>query len=230
VQYNYSHDNWGSGYHLYISGSWNNNTVRYNIAENNATSSTGFGDIATVGSGSSNLNIYNNTLISNGPAGTGLFVVQSGNPAGTTLANNIFYSTNGANLITGNGNPTGITLAGNEYYATGPFKIKWNGTTYTSLASFQSGTSEDSSATSTNPWLVGTPSAGICNSSSNGSTTPQPCPSIYALQASSTLIGTGLDLTKSPYSFSVGPQDYFGNVIPHGIGTGFNIGAYGGTQ
>ena len=84
--------------------------------------------------------------------------------------------------------------------------------------------------TSTDPLLAGTPPAGMCNTSSNGSTTPQPCPSIYALEASSTLIGTGLDLTQSPYDFNVGSQDYFGNAIPHGVGTGFNVGAYGGSQ
>ena len=108
------------------------------------------------------------------------------------MANNIFYSANGANLITGNGNPTGITFANNDYYATGPFKIKWNSVTYNNLSTFQASTTEDATGTSTNPLFAGAPSAGICNTSSNGSTTPQPCPSIYALLASSTLIGVAL--------------------------------------
>ena len=42
------------------------------------------------------------------------------------------------------------------------------------------------------------------------------------------MIGIGIDLTQPPYSLNVGTRDYYGNTIPHGVGTGFNIGADGG--
>lgn len=233
VQYNYSHDNWGAGYLLYIPGS-SDDTVRYNIAEDNATTTaaSGYGGVTFTNGSTAGFDVYNNTIFSDGPAGTSLFTIDYGNPASTTVANNIFYSTNGANLLytVGSSNPGSVTLTNNDYYAAGPFKISWAGKTYTSLAAFQASTTEDATGTTTDPLFVGTPPAGVCNTSSTGSTTPQPCPSIYALQASSTLIGTGLDLTRSPYSFSVGLQDYFGNAIPHSTGTGFNIGAFGGTE
>jgi hypothetical protein len=40
------------------------------------------------------------------------------------------------------------------------------------------------------------------------------------------MIGAGIDLGKR-YGIDVGVQDYFGNNIPHSVGTGFNVGADG---
>ncbi|MGB6537614.1 MAG: peptidoglycan-binding protein, partial [Xanthobacteraceae bacterium] len=143
MQYNYSHDNWGAGYLLYIPGS-SNNTVRNNIAENNATTTAaaGYGGVTITNGSESGFDVYNNTIFSDGPAGTSLFTIDYGNPASTTVANNIFYSTNGANLLytVGSSNPGSVTLIDNDYYASGPFKISWAGKTYTSLAAFQAST------------------------------------------------------------------------------------------
>jgi len=67
MQYNYAHDNDGTGFGLYQYGgarTWANNTVRYNVASNdglrnNATEIS----IWDSGSGMTNAQVYNNTLV-----------------------------------------------------------------------------------------------------------------------------------------------------------------------
>jgi hypothetical protein len=44
------------------------------------------------------------------------------------------------------------------------------------------------------------------------------------------MIGVGLDLTAPPYNLSVGMRDFYGNAIPHTVGSGYNIGADGATH
>ena len=44
------------------------------------------------------------------------------------------------------------------------------------------------------------------------------------------MIGLGLDLVAlfaANGITSIGPNDYYGNTIPNGVGTGFNVGADG---
>ena len=41
------------------------------------------------------------------------------------------------------------------------------------------------------------------------------------------MIGAGLNL-NSLYSINPGAQDFYGIAIPHGVGSGYNVGAYGG--
>ena len=57
-----------------------------------------------------------------------------------------------------------------------------------------------------------------------------PCPTNYELQAGSTLIGAGLDLTQAPYNLTLPIQDYYTNAIPNGSGSGWNYGADGATH
>jgi hypothetical protein len=223
LQYNYSHDNFGGGFITYIATPWGPNTIRDNIAQNNATSTHAanfFGDFAITNySGSmSGLNFYNNTAFSDGPSGTDVFSI-AGNPATTTIANNIFYSSNGADLVyTEDASTSGIVLANNDYFATGPFKIGWLGTTYTTLASYQAASGQDASSTSTNPLLVNAGSGGTCGGWSSS------CPSSYELQHGSPMTGLGLNLNTA-FGINPGTQDYFGDTIPNLVGTGINIGA-----
>jgi hypothetical protein len=71
---------------------------------------------------------------------------------------------------------------------------------------------------------------GTCTWTPSSSTGPQPCPTAYELQSGSPLLGTGLDLTQSPYNLNVGTHDYFGNPLGNGVGSGYNIGADGAAR
>jgi hypothetical protein len=146
MQYNYSHDNDGAGYMVgQFTGArpMANITVRYNISENDAKTNGGSlylfnGDSPSL---MKDIFVYNNTVYLNdktrnaAPATIKLLQWK-------TVSNNIhFYNNilnaeNGAALIDV---PSGYdaNFAGNFYYTTGDFKIKFQGTTYTSLEEFR---------------------------------------------------------------------------------------------
>jgi hypothetical protein len=100
VQYNYSHDNHGAGYGLfqfYGASAYRDNTVRYNISENDGL--IGYGAIsfwaAIFWSGIRNTQVYNNTLyVSSHTGGAGI----EGSPASegfvynTKVCNNIIVT------------------------------------------------------------------------------------------------------------------------------------------
>ena len=79
------------------------------------------------------------------------------------------------------------------------------------------------------PQLTGTPSTqGTCWTG-GAPTGPQTCAaaSPYKLRTTSPLIGAGADV-GTLLNLDPGTRDYCGNAIPHNIGSGYNIGAYGG--
>ncbi len=229
VQYNYSHDNYGAGYLSYGTTDSSNKTFRYNISENDdQIQSTSYFGCFAMNNNSGSVNFYNNTCYLT-PGGIGIGF-GGGYPSSGVIANNIFYvpaSSDGNSIFIGTSGFTGtptVTLSNNDYYGTGNFLIQdWGGTNYTSLATFQSKTGEDSGSRTVNPQLDNPGSGGTCN---GYSTT---CPSAYELSGSSPMIGTGLNL-QNTFQIYGSPQDYYGNSIPNGVGTGYNLGAYGGTQ
>ncbi len=237
VQYNYSHDNFGAGYLAYGTTDSQDKTFRYNISENdNAILGNGYFGCFAMDNASGSVNIYNNTcyLI---PGGTGIGF-GGGYPSSGYIANNIFYAPAGSD-----GNslfiysdvttaPT-VTLVNNDYYGTGNFLIEnWGGVNYSSLATFQSQTGQDAGSTDSNPELREPGNGGSCSSQGDSLENKGPqrnCPAAYKLLSGSPLIGTGLNLRKA-LGIAPGAHDYYGNSIPNGVGTGFNVGAYGGTQ
>lgn len=236
MQYNYAHNNWGTGFLAWIGGTWSGNTIRYNIAENNAmtVAASYFGQI-TIANSTPNaaLSVYNNTLYSNAPAGAGALISVQGNPLNTIIANNNLYSNNGAYFAnTGVDLAPSVTMVGNNYYSpTGTFVIRWSGYNsaadtgyYNSLASFQAVTGQEKIAGIS----VGTTLDPKLNSPGNGGTIGGYNPALpagYQVQTSSPMLGTGLNL-NTRYGTRVGPTDYYGISIPTSVGTGFNIGAY----
>ena len=235
LQYNYAHGNDGAGYLIYTYGGTginnNNNVVRYNLSQNNGQSSNVEAEIV-VGDDSgvmTNVEVYNNTAYSNVPAASVLkFQGTSLTSITGNVANNIFYSA-GATHIVGfgsAGNPSGIALNGNDYYSTGAFSAVWNATTYTSFAAWKSGSGQETvnGGFSTLPGLV---SAGSGGSGMTNGYEPS-LVSGYQLGSGAAMKGVGINLL-SQFSINPGTQDYFGNAIPNSVGTGYNVGAYGGT-
>jgi len=151
LQYNYSHDNEGAGLAFFEYGSSNefiNNTIRYNISQNDARKN-GIGGISLWGVDSlhriKNSFIYNNTIFVdssnltdiNLPKGISFY---NDNFEQVTIANNIIYvddnlyftNTYGLNIDTSK-----VLLANNLYYSSGgQFQYNWD-TLYTSINAFR---------------------------------------------------------------------------------------------
>jgi hypothetical protein len=239
VQYNWSHDNGGSGIYHHGGGASGNNTIRFNVtANNNQNNLTTFGELSFNGSNNVTTGlvyVYNNTLYAT-PSGTqqkAAVVFQglsAGMPqAGSVIANNIVSQGSGqfglAVMLNANQNTPTPTWANNLWHARAG-TIRWNNwtgaTNYSSYATWQAVSRETGGVTS-DPTLVA------------GGTTPTigayspPEPTGYSLQSGSPAIGAGGDLNTA-FSINAGSHDYYGTAIPHGTGSVFNIGAWGGAS
>ena len=154
TQYNYSHNNYGDGYLLWTgtfgAGGHNNNTVRFNISENDGTGgANGSGGFVTQKNGPATDYVYNNTFYS-----TQAYCGYVGGNATFFIANNIFYCTN----------QFGTVSAGNAI---------WNGN------DFYGGVSTvGSNALTSDPGFTSPGGGGTCYSSGTPAG-PQPCPSAY---------------------------------------------------
>lgn len=248
VEQVYTHDNFGTGIYGWVNDagtSWGPYTVRYSISINDGyglwSGANRLGGVGTGGGSAAGCYyLYNVTVIQTGTAGS--FDFQGGGiPACGTVANNIF-----AAVADGSGNNDygyfytnnlpGLTFKANAYVplTAGTFRIyQWNGTgTITSLTSWQGvAPGGDTGATQASPHFLGTPASGvICGPGGTGANQPlgggnqgpQPCPQAVRLTSASTAyLGTGYAVS------SPGSLDYYGDAIPNGVGTGYNIGADG---
>ncbi len=235
MQGNYAHNNDGAGFFFYQYGdgfvtAWNNNTLRFNVSEND-------GGVVGVRAGypvggimlanddvMTGVYVYGNTVYNTLNRAIGLGGVNSGTMTGR-VANNIFSVTGSQPLVTASGNPSSLLFTNNDYFTTGSSAslFSWNSVNYASLALWKAGTGQDSVGVSSNPLLTSPSSGGTCDTRNFPTTT---CPSAYTLQGGSPMLSVGVNLTQAPYSLSVGSQDFYGNPIPTGVGTGYNIGAY----
>jgi hypothetical protein len=241
IQYCYSHGNDGEGFNVF---SYNDGTVlgssgctlRYCISENDGTVSSnqtpcGIAVGASTSATQTGVAVYNNTVYNNNTNGQCMNLGGSNISSVTgNVANNIFYLGSSADSLIGfsnAGNPSSLLLTGNDYFAVGSFSLVWNATTYTTFSSWQTATGQEKISGSN----VGLTSNPLLNNPGGGGTVhgyAPPAPTAYDLQGGSPMRGTGINL-MSQFSIAQGSQDYYGNAIPNGIGTGYNVGAYGGT-
>lgn len=205
VEYNYIHGATSNAYILLDDGGGPSSpTFRFNIVDGAGTSNV------TISGSGVNATIYNNTFsgsVTNG--------CSAGGSITETIANNIFnFPTGGSFLVLSNTGCSSATfnVTGNDYYfGSGSFSATVNGTTYTSLASFQAAGFEKVSGspvgTTANPNLTGTFPAGNCGGY-NGT-----CPTAYDLTTASPAgKGNGLNL-NTIYGYNVGTQDFYGNAV-----------------
>jgi hypothetical protein len=231
LQYNYSHDNDGSGYLLgqYDNARpWSNNVVRYNISENDGrTNAGGITLFKGAGTTMAGVKIYNNTIYTtpsaaNPNVGALTFINWNTGITGVDVYNNIFQTTGGASLID---IPSGYNahFAGNLYWSTGAaFKIKYQGTTYSNLAAWRSATGNEQSGS--NPTGV-TADPFLKNVGTGAIMFPNPTSQLnaYTLGENSGAIDAGLDL-MSLFSINTGAVDFYNNNLTGALAA--DIGAH----
>ncbi len=237
VQYNYSHNNFGGALLAFVATvggkTWGNNTFRYNISENDAlgAGSANQAAITITASPTNPLKIYNNTVYMGLKNSTGLSsAMQSNNggavtlPAGSIIQNNIFHmlpqSYFGQTYNRYMYFPYGLsggTIKNNIYYG-GATNQQWriSGTTYASLAAYQTATGYDSLSLGSNPALATPGGGGTLSWTPSLHNGPQPAPSAYLLSAGSPAINAGATIAEAV-------RDYYGNAVPGG--GGYDMGA-----
>jgi hypothetical protein len=232
MQYNYSHDNEGCGYLIcQFSGAseYKNNICRYNITEGDATGSrSAMGAITYWSSGSAggiqNTEFYGNTIYVSSATRGGGINIWSGTIYNTGTYNNIIMTVPGERDVNATNTSGGWDFKGNCYWSSGsPIEIYWGGTTYYSLADWQSATGQE--------MLDGSPVGFECDpqliNAGGGGTIGDPrllyALDAYKLQDTSPLIDTGVDI-QAEFGINPGPIDYYSTSIPQN--GSYDVGAY----
>ncbi len=216
MQYNYSHDNYGTGFLVWEYGNTriknSGNIIRYNISQNDNTNNnnTVYGGLS-IGPNCNNNLIYNNTFWSS--KGSSVFVTGG---TGNKFYNNIFAALSTAPCIV---STSGSFFLNNDYYNPAGFKVKYAGSTYTSIINFRNtGNEKYNNANhgySVNPQLTNPGNAGTLNTGN---------PNVinnYVPVAGSPMINTAYNLTS--LGLNVGTKDFKKGSIPYG--GGYDIGA-----
>lgn len=222
----YSHGNAGNGFMMYtyddpgfITGT-HNCTIRFCISENDGATSTNFGSIFVACEASAtmtNANVFGCTVYQGNAAKACFQTYTNGGTLTGNISNCIFYAGSTAEVIEANSsNPSGLAFHGNDYFSIGTFVIRWNGSTYNSLAAWQAGATQDSQGKSVDPLLVNPGGGGTIGGYVVGQ------PSAYRLQSHSPMQATGLDLALL-FAIAVGSTDFYSNAI---VSSALNIGAW----
>jgi hypothetical protein len=226
IQYNYSHDNDGPGFLVAeFSGAraMLNNTIRYNISENDGRKNGLAGIVLwNGGSGIQNLQIFNNTVFVSPAATQPRALLIESATSNVQIRNNIFLTTGGVPVVDIYAGQSGLVLQGNAYWSSGsPLTLLWAGTGYTNLASFRSGTGEEMYngapvGMNTDPMLIAPGFGGTIYNPDLLFTL-----NAYKLQAGSPLIDAGMWLTT--FGVAPGPIDFLNTQVYRG--TSFDVGA-----
>ena len=227
LQYNYSHDNDGPGYAVVqYSGARasRNNTVRYNISQNDGRKNSMAGiQLWNGGSGVQNVNIFNNTVFMS-PSGSWhpkALWLQSATK-NVSVRDNILLTTGNVPAIQAVSEQSGVSVQGNVYWASGgTMYIYWPTGTYTDLASFRAATGLELYNSSPvgaviDPKLNAPGTGGSINNSDLLNTL-----TAYKPTAGSPVIDTAL--TLSLFGINAGSSDFFGNAIYRG--SAYDVGA-----
>jgi hypothetical protein len=222
IQFNYSHDNAGSGYmlaHGADTATHTNNVIRYNVSQNDARKN-GTGAIRVFGR-VNNAEIYQNT-ISLKPAPTPPIAVRVDGKQPSVkvhIRNNIIRTKTGVPLLQVSaaavGSAVDLRFQGNDWFTSGgTFKFKWGTPTYGSLSAWRTASGAErvgttAVGTSADPLFVGGDAPTL------GSTARLPeLRTFYGLSATSTIVDKGLDLTT--FGVTPSPVDFTGNPSRNG--------------
>lgn len=203
LQYNYSHDNEGSGYLLYTYGGapwrWSNNTVRYCISINDATKNNYYGGITCrfgdEGKLSRGVQVYNNIIINQRHTP---FHAFGQNFEGGMVCNNIFISEEAA-IIHGEQVEDKYLFRNNCYWNEHGFLADIDGKEYRQWEEFTRATGLE---------MVNGEISGFYL---DPLLDKQTC----TLSQESPVLGKGADL-ETVIGAEAPNHDYFGNPIPQG--------------
>jgi hypothetical protein len=207
VQYNYSHDNAGSGLLIaeYVGAKPQSNlTYRYNISQNDGVSNGGGLVLWNGGPGVHDCEFYNNTVFTNqnSPAVSIQNDVQD-----VTFRNNVVASSH-SNLVEASIGQVNVVFQGNDYWADcAPFSINWNGENVTSLAAWRALGQETFSSQSVGMWADP-----AYYSMGSGQTLGNPSLfsflTSYRLKPGAPLIGKGIPMSN--FGVNPGLYDFYG--------------------
>lgn len=239
VQYNYTHNNAGPSMLAYNSNpsgtTWGPNTYRYNISENDDLA-RGVGGlfVITPNPAPNPIYVYGNTFLNNIPQSSistdpsACLYLAMWNGSGTFAAGSMFQdnicsmanpnSAGNVEFVRDINTMSGLNFSNNLYYTPNSPQWIWNGTTYTTLASW-TGSGTESNAVSGDPLLSSAGNGGTCTWTAALGSGPQPCPAAYALQPGSPAIGAGVAVSGN------GGVDYYQNTLTSPP----SIGAYSGS-
>jgi hypothetical protein len=234
MQYNYSHDNDGSGYFLaqfYYARKHSGNIIRYNISENDGRKN-GYAGIDIWGQ-IENAYIYNNTIVLGAAAGdTANAILIRPNkemglsdqkfPGNISIANNILVVRGNVNLVNSVRDFTSVRLVNNNYYSADTVcNFKWDGKAYFSMEQWRTATGQEKnrnnlSGTSVDPgFLV----KGLLDTSANEKMQTMR----YSLGPNSPLINKAVDVTKD-FGLQHLAADIRGVSLPQG--QAYDLGAF----
>lgn len=234
LQYNYSHDNDGSGFAMYQFANatvYENNIIRYNISRNDGRKNS-YGALSFWGADGGhrvqNCDIYNNTFYLDNVGviwgkPTAIHIIWNFF-SGIRIRNNIFYIGPGVNMATTTPPEPGgplvypistneVLLQNNNYYSTAtttPFH--WNGVEYPDYESWKAATGQETEGgRSVDPLLENPGRGGIIAPASGGE-----LGSLigYKLKEGSPMIDAGIDLIQ--LGLNVGSGDFYGGIVPSG--------------
>lgn len=143
----------GDGYGIYLN-SCNSTSNARTIISNNMVSVGGSGSNYGIYSVSNNYtNTYYNSVWCYGASSGNAYYNSTNNNGYNNIADNSFVNTGGGYAVyIQNGGSTYInSIRNNNYYAAGTNLGYWQGTNYTSLANWKTGTGRDSNSISANP-------------------------------------------------------------------------------
>lgn len=223
MQYNYSHDNAGAGYLLYqFSGArpFRENTVRYNISENDGR--TNLGGIFA-GGGVTETDVHNNTVFTSPRPNGQTFAAKAEDTTGFRFLNNLFVTTGGTPLVEVSGGRSSLLFRGNGYWSSGgAFAIRQDGATYGSLDFWRAATGQERdggvpTGLSVDPALTSPGNGGTIGDADRLGTL-----SAYKLMSESPLVDVAVD--PASWGLTPGPTDFYGTAVPQGAG--HDVGAH----
>ena len=226
LQYNYSHDNDGSGLQLgTFEGSTRvtDNTIRYNVSLNDAKKNARYSGGMMTYDRVYDCQMYNNTVISGPGRDGGKPAAFLGSGGGVSVRNNIFVVTHDGPIAHTSG---GYKLQNNCYYrANGSFGVWQAGKDYSSLAEWQAATGQEKLDDAAVGFFADPRLRGFRWGEGIPRESEARIPVAFDLLPGSPLIGKGLDL-ETLFQISPGRCDFHG--APLRAGKQFDLGAVRG--
>lgn len=230
LQYNYSHDNDGSGFFLaqfYWAPKHTGNVIRYNVSQNDGRKN-GYAGLDVWGEVEDGY-LYNNTvLLRAAPSDTCSAVLFRPNfemgwnkmrfPKRVVVANNVFVVTGNVDLVRAKFGVEDVTLMNNNYFSTtDTCYFNWNGKRYSSLEAWGLATKQERKGARTTGWAIDPRFMTDVDSAHDQKATR------FQLSQNSPLIDKAINI-QSELKLRPATKDLIGTSLPQGAA--YDLGAF----